>query len=441
MTNKTLTLISVFVLVNFARVDCMCQWHVQFFGGQQQNNIDSEFKSLNIINNSNINYEKTIAFIKKLTINFAKAKVSLAEAMNNWIDPLYGNIPSGGIDFTRRNDVVDFGFGRDIVFNGKNVIPCPASIPQCESKISIQFKAYRDIIAQYFKPEDGFTVSEHKDVQIPGAAGSTKQIVFYPVYISSKLDNNKFMALHGSGPDHDGNAPVTLPGYAFTSDKVLQNFLSTMSLAYFDNVLLKNTCDACNVEPSTDTVYTLTSGIKSSKKRNMIFGVGIGFDKVFIKEGKKYGPYVGAELFAEINPTNCKILPEKSELIRRNLTYRSQSLGINMLFGIAARDSWMVYGICGPKLSFKNIKASYDSDKDIAKLFDFDLTNKTLKKRQIEFDYGIGTTYVISPKISVSLKFIRTSKSSIKIKSFDKSLSKVTSKPSKIILGLSYTIG
>jgi len=387
-------------------------------------------------NNSNSKYSVQLSQYDEFIEILKNKKNKLIKIIEN-LNPWDGNDLIAFEDFIPSiGDIASDPFVWDIEGEFGMGARNPNSIPTCEKKIAVALKKYNDAIASVFTKSNGFVVSENQDVVIPTTNDENRDISFQPIYLTNIYwPNYKAKVFSGSGLNKDGKIWDVSFQY-FASSSLLENVL-VQSNINMDSILL-SWHEIYDRPTPKDTEYYLSSDIKSSKKQNLTFGISVGYDKTFIKEGKKFGLYTGVDLFADAMPTNCKITPNKDDVIQTEIGVKTHSFGITPFLGIASKDSWMIYGLCGARFSFKKINIKHAADPIYAK--SFDLANKKLNKMKLEFDIGLGTNYVLSDKFNIGLRYIHTLKSSMKFKSYDNSDVKLTTNSSRIVASLTYTI-
>lgn len=147
------------------------------------------------------------------------------------------------------------------------------------------------------------------------------------------------------------------------------------------------------------------------KKNGVVLGLSGSYSRTFFpKASSQYGLYCGAEVFAEINPNAAK---------SNEFSIKEKEFGIRPFLGVEAKDKWMIYGLCGVKYYRKNIKSE----------------TLNCNKSKAAYEIGVGTDYVLSDKFSIGAKFIKTLKSTLKVKDLSFQTSSI-----KILFSLSYKV-
>lgn len=326
-------------------------------------------------------------------------------------------------------------FGRVILVDGQDPHIDPDSITSCAKKISTQWKICRDIIAKYFTPADGFVVSPHIDAKIDNTVGYTREITLYPVTISNIRfpEFNDVTVILGSGPESNGEVPSNISQVCFNSAYGLHERLSKNIIIGIPNIL-DTLLDMSGV---SDTQIQDSAQLSSSKS-NLTFGLSVGYDKTFIKEGGRFGLYTGAEIFADINPSRGSVRSKSGEtIVNSSCDLKTRSFGFTALVGLASKNNWTIYGLGGIRCSFKTLDTKFTPTVTDASSL---ITNPAQKisKDGIEFDVGAGSTYTLSKNWAIGVRYTHTLKSSIKFKSFDGSDAKLTTRSSRITASLTY---
>lgn len=278
------------------------------------------------------------------------------------------------------------------------------SIQQSIESISGGFEVYREIVAKHFPENKGFLLSAFKKVKINSNI-KTNQITFYNVALTNKYyPKFKVNILRGSGPSGDGSSPETIRWGYFVDPATLKTYLSELAFS-----------GLYDLPAALDEAYSAAENdAPRGSKLKMLFGGSVGYSHTFMENNKKFGLYTGVDLFFD----TC---PNRTNISKNSIGIKQNNIGITPFIGIAAKDSWMIYAIAGPKLSFKNLS----------------FQNTIIKKTKVEFEVGAGTDYMLTDHFAVGFRYLKTLKSNVKFKHNYINYNLRTSS-SKFIVSLSY---
>jgi hypothetical protein len=293
------------------------------------------------------------------------------------------------------------------------------SLRRCEEKMTASARRHFDVVTAIFCEKDGFMVSGFSPVTIAGKPGRARAVSLQPVYITHK-DYPLYRArvLNGSGDNFDGQ-PLEFPVDFFGSPSLLQSQVDDLMqrdaksnvLVTWHSVYKRPTSENCAGVAGVEECGCSRGG----RKTGATFGLSLGVDKTLLREGKDFGLYAGAEVFFEINPSTLRI--------KNSFEIKSNSMGITPLFGIASKNKWAIYLLCGVKYSFKNLKILEEC--------------KKVHRNKLEYDTGVGTTYALSKRLSLSFRYIYTLESSIR----PNDEQKIRVHASRVVLSFSYAPG
>ncbi len=145
------------------------------------------------------------------------------------------------------------------------------------------------------------------------------------------------------------------------------------------------------------------------KKNNFTCGLSAAYSESFFSQrNSTYGIYAGAEAYFEFTPNKIQ---------SSGFSIKEKNFGIRPFVGITKKNNWTIYGIFGIKYS----KHSFKADKVYA------------NKGKLLCETGIGSDYFISDKISVSVKALKSIKSTLKVQNIPFKISSF-----KILFALNY---
>lgn len=295
--------------------------------------------------------------------------------------------------------------------------------PKSEAKIT---KIFTDMV-QYMRqdvPEVKFDYV--KSVLIPK---HKRYLRVFPVYANYK--NTKIKVVYGSGETRNGESfeeipqayfanAITLHGYIL--DRYLgafvRNYSDVKKEFYEDKIKIlqkQNRELQDNVPTQNEIPSPEPSANSKNSKLNMLLEGSVGWNRVTANPKDKFGLYTGIELFFDFNP-NENYFGQNRHILKEN------SVGCSLGIGGASRDSWMLYGITGIKMSFKR----------------FELQEMAFTKHKIEYELGAGTDYIFNKHTMLGVRYVYTFHSTMPLKYNDETNAAIKTRSSKILLSLGY---
>ena len=349
-------------------------------------------------NQTQSNYDY-VSIIEKIYNSFKK-NIKILTSTNYYLSQDDAEVTFSGT--LVNNTKVLGGFGENLYNwdfrNQKQGAEIENHIPETEKKIT---QIFADSVALTNKDVPVLQITTVQPVKIIGDPGYTTTLQVLPVY--AKYGEKQFKIIYGSGENRDGSTAETLPHEYFANATTLHEYLLNRYVGGFLR-------DYPELYKQTISENDAPRGAKLK----MLFGGSVGYSHTFMGSNKKFGLYTGVDLFFD----TC---PNRTNISKNSIGIKQNNIGITPFIGIAAKDSWMLYAIGGPKLSFKNLS----------------FKNTIIKKNKIEFEVGAGTDYMLTDHFAVGFKYLKTLKSNIKFKHNSVNY-KLRTSSSKFVLSLSY---